>query len=88
MTLKYLWILGVLDVKCEDELEVPIDAYILEAIAIEGIDVVGIKWSKWDDLSQYKSIQNALKAKAKENVYTRISWENEKWVDIAEKRNK
>ena len=86
MTLKYLWILGVLDDKYEEKLDVPIDSYILEEIAKIGIEVKDIKWSTWNSWQEYKELQNKLKEMVwNEYQYSGIRWENEKWVEAAVK---
>lgn len=82
MTLKYLWILGVLDDEYDENLDVPIDSYILEEVAKLGIDIKNIKWSSWNSLSEYKEIQTTLKKVVlEEQGCTSIRWENEKWIN-------
>jgi hypothetical protein len=82
MTLKYLWILGVLDDEYDENLDVPIDSYILVEVAKLGIDIKNIKWSSWNSLSEYKEIQTTLKKVVlEEQGCTSIRWENEKWIN-------
>ena len=84
MTLKYLWILGVVDAESETELEVPIDSYILEALCELGLDVKHIKWSTWNNFAEYITIQEELKKIITNEFQTRIAWENEAWIRVAE----
>ena len=84
MTLKYLWILGVVDAASEAELEVPIDSYILEELCELGLDVKYIKWSTWNDFLKYVEIQEELKKIITNEFQTRIAWENEAWIKVAE----
>ncbi len=89
MTIKYLWLLGVLDDEYDENLDVPIDRYILEEIAKLGIDVKDIKWSSWNDLDEYNKIQTSIKQVVLEEYGdTAIKWENEKWIKaICSKEN-
>ena len=82
MTLKYLWILGVLDDEYEDKLEVPIDSYMIKQIAKKcKLDMNHIKWSSWDDFDEYSKIQDNLYERLLNDAYTRIGWENECWIE-------
>lgn len=80
MTIKYLWILGVLDDEYEELIEVPIDSFVISKMKSLGIDV-STAWSEWDCPEEYLQVQNTLKEVLKDQVRTRISWENEAWVD-------
>lgn len=81
MTLKYMWILGVLDDEYEDKLEVPIDSYMIKAIMDEfKINMKHIKWSSWNDFEEYSKLQDNLYELLLERGYTRIGWENEYWI--------
>ena len=81
MTLKYLWILGVLDDEYDENLDVPLDSYILDEVAKLGIDVNKTKWSQLNSLSEYKEIQTAIKKVVLEEYgCTAIKWENENWI--------
>ena len=82
MTLKYLWILGVLDDEYEDKLETPIDSYIIKVIVDElKINMKHIKWSSWDDFDEYSRIQDELYDILLDKGYTRIGWENQCWIE-------
>lgn len=80
MTLKYLWILGVYDEKYEDKLEIPIDKYILGEMRIICNLIPNVVWSEWDDIKQYKAIQEEFRKICYGEKCTRIGWENLKWI--------
>ena len=82
MTLKYLWILGVLDDEYEDKLEVPIDSYMIKQIEKKcEIDMKHIKWSNWDVFAEYEKLQDDLYELLLDEGHTRIGWENECWIE-------
>lgn len=88
MTLKYLWILGVLDDEYDEKLDIPVDSYIIQEITKLGINTKNIKWSTWNNLNEYKDIQKQLKiALLEKKGYTAIRWENEQWVEAVCAKN-
>ena len=80
MTIKYLWILGGFDDEYEELIEVPIDSFVISKMKSLEIDVSTV-WSEWDCPEEYLQVQNTLKEVLKDQGRTRISWENEAWVD-------
>lgn len=92
MTLKYLWMLGLLPEKIkEEELHVPIDSFILEQLKND--HVVGVtgsgesyyyKKQAWSAL-EYENYTD-LQDKIKKNKPTPIQWEKEVWPKIARNR--
>ena len=99
MSLKYLWLLGIINDDETKGLDVPIDSIIMLA-ASEELGVVyptdskkqiwkayspssTMPWSKLNS-SEYKTIQNTIKVKIKEK--NPIEWESDKWIEYAEKK--
>lgn len=88
MTMKYLWMLGLLpeNIK-EEDLHIPIDSFIMGVLqagdlpkSSETNRIIG--WSKWKEYQQYEKVQKKIK-----DEYT-INSENNAWITRAEKRNK
>ncbi|MGN1195203.1 MAG: hypothetical protein ACI4SB_06945 [Acutalibacteraceae bacterium] len=97
MTLKYLWLLGLLPKDFDNNLlHVPIDSYIIEAAKAnkeELPDGLGIdknksetSWSAWND-SEYEEYQKAIKAAIDNDTKfgSPIEWEGKAWIEIAKK---
>lgn len=72
--------LGVLD-EDDEKLEVPIDQIIIEEIRKLGIEVPNGMWSKWDNIAEYKKLQDCLYEYLSNEGYSRIEWENKRWID-------
>lgn len=81
MTLKYLWILGVYDDEYENRLEIPMDRYILEEMKVQSDLIPDKGWSEYNDIKQYKEIQEEFYYICLKEGYTRIGWENWKWLN-------
>lgn len=98
MTLKYLWMLGLLPEKIkEKELHVPIDSFILERLKNDGVDGVTVsgesycyKKRPWSALEyeDYTYLQDEIKKIVNKDFLTPIQWEKKVWPEIAEKRKK
>jgi len=92
MTLKYLWILGVID---GENLHVPIDSYIIKAATSTDNNLcLGIdynyqnnrksSWSSWDDIDEYSNFQMRIRNEiANRYPFSPIKWENDAWIEIA-----
>lgn len=98
MSLKYMWLLGLLDDKT-DYLHVPVDSFIMEAaskkLQIELPSITGTnnfynetsskRWSNWNGYeSEYLPFQNNLQEKVAD--ISPIKWENAAWIEVAETR--
>lgn len=101
MTLKYLWLLGMLPEWIEEsDLHIPIDSYILQAIKDEkkidnknNISADGIKGSGQDYTYKDKAWSNldydeyaAFYEKYQGELESPLKWENEAWIKTAVKR--
>ena len=79
MTLKYLYLLGI--VENDNKLHIPIDNYIINAFKQNDIFVPRKAWSRFDNTDyydQYKSYMDKL-----DEPY--IDWEHKTWIEQAEK---
>lgn len=101
MTLKYLWLLGMLPEWIEEsDLHIPIDSYILQAIKDgekidnkNNISADGIKGSGQDYTYKEKAWSNldydeyvAFYKKYQGELESPLKWENEAWIKTAAKR--
>lgn len=96
MSLKYLWLFGNENIIKED-LDVPLDDFIIRAIRIEpdnenvkyglGLDCVDekLKWSTLDNCVVYSNIQKSIKDEVmKRKIFdSAIEWENAAWLEQA-----
>lgn len=89
MTLKYLWLLGLLPEQLTDMLHVPVDSYIIEAAAAKdeeyGLAIEGCPnkpWSKWEYVD-YRDFQKGVRERVKGAA---IEWEGPAWIAVAKKR--
>lgn len=96
MTLKYLWLLGMLPRGLTAKsLHVPVDSFILEKLQEEKVNEIrkdgdtykykGKSWSQLDDYSDYFDIQTEIGQIAKKT--SPIEWEGSAWIEIANKRS-
>ena len=99
MSLKYLWLLGIINDDEAKDLDVPIDSIIMLAASEEfGVEYPTdtkpqkrkaysqsstMPWSKINS-SEYKTIQNKIKGEIKDKNPT--EWESDKWIEYAEKK--
>ena len=92
MTLKYMWLLDMLpEGISEEDLHVPIDSFILEALTNICKDGTykynGEAWSRLTT-DKYDTIQKEIRNIAKEKeINAPIEWENTAWIDVAKTRN-
>lgn len=92
MTLKYMWLLDMLpEGISEEDLHVPIDSFILEALTNIYKDGTykynGEAWSRLTT-DKYDTIQKEIRNIAKEKeINAPIEWENTAWIDVAKTRN-
>ena len=103
MTIKYCYILGIGSFN-DALMHVPIDDYILSAIAKEGrinssIDIRGLgitvsssmkPWSRISNYNDYLDLQLAIRKnkKLKKSSYTPIGWESKAWIAASKKARK
>ena len=80
MTLKYLWIIGVLDDNSAKVLDAPIDSNIIKKISEMEINIKVRNWSDWDNFEEYIKVQDELQKILLEDNLTRIQWENAQWI--------
>ena len=92
MTMKYLWMLGLLpkNIK-EEDLHIPIDSFIMGVLqagdlpkSSETNRIIG--WSKWKEYQQYEKVQKKIKDEC--TIKCTINSENNTWITQVEKRNK
>lgn len=97
MTLKYLWLLGMLpEGLTKKSLHVPIDSFILKKLQDENVDGIsgsdgdtykyrGESWSQLDDYSDYSDVQGEIERIAR--GISPIEWEASAWMDVAKTRS-
>lgn len=103
MTLKYMRLLGCWSDEMEllkDELDIPVDSFIMEAASKEPKIMIPRKdgkvsskysesaskpWSQWVD-TEYDKFQNSLRTSLKDKNLSPIDWEGEAWINTAEVR--
>lgn len=96
MTLKYLYLLGI--VENDDELHIPIDSYIIKALSDKGVkflkqngdmkeysDINSVKWSRLNR-QEYESIVEGYQNTRLENGP--INWEHTAWIKQSEKEKR
>lgn len=81
MTLKYLYLLGI--VNDNSKLQIPIDSYIMKALNQQDVPVPNTAWSRFD-YKEYENLCNLYKDKI-DMPY--IEWEHDAWIIQAEKEN-
>ena len=97
MTLKYLWLLGVLPEHIKPEyLHAPVDSFIIEAaksndtkygLQISKCPIAKDAWSKWNSEDGYLEFQHTVAEKAKSKGFDNaLQWEVTAWFEIAKKR--
>lgn len=81
----------------EHSLHVPIDGYILEYVSnkkysnVEPINIAkkenknNLAWSKYEEVN-YKTLQNEIKNKLKNETTFPLDWENEAWIKVAQNK--
>lgn len=77
MTLKYMWMIGLLDSDAINELEVPIDNYILKAAYSEKY-ISSMPEYAWSQL--YKEEYDSIQQQIKEKTGTLGEWECGVWI--------
>jgi len=98
MTLKYMYIIGLLPEKMLNDIHVPIDSYIIDAINAPeknihtsfDVEGLGIKtnigaWSGITDYGEYIDVQVKVRNKLKEKSALPIMWESLAWMAEAVK---
>ena len=101
MTLKYMWLIGLIENEAVEELEVPLDRYIMEAASDDKYGITfpidnknNKSWRKyyfgtmpWSKLykDEYDEIQKNIKDKVKECHLSVIEWECEVWIEQSKK---
>ena len=96
MTYKYMDVIGMLDSDEEENLDIPLDSYIMKAMSADkGIEfpnnkrekgkyseASSVKWSRLTQ-AEYEAIVSAYR---EENLS--IEWEHDAWITMAEKEKK
>ena len=99
MTIKYVWLLGLIPERFEKELHIPVDRYLIEALlpncAVPTKNDSEIKptafqadkivpWSEWNKIN-YNDFQSCCKQSNKEKNKLPLVWENRIWIETAAK---
>lgn len=86
MTMKYLWLLGILpDGISENDLHIPVDRYIIDALHEKSFIIPETAWSTWD-INAYCGTFRNKNDFSKSNIT--LEWENIAWIEQAELKKK
>lgn len=83
MTIKYLWLIGLIDDSATEDLDVPVDRFILQEIPNEKkSSIPSVPWSVLEK-DEYKRIKKVIDECSSSINQVPISWECDAWINKA-----